>query len=156
MDYTPKPTEYKNTIFRSKTEAIFAHCFQLTDILWEYEPKLLTNNGWWTPDFRIAWKNNHGSLSLWLVEIKPGAVTETYKQQLKQTYRNVKRGHELNYGIGDTDPLFLICANPFNSYEPRIIEALFDDKCDEWIWIREADWIIDRLDDAKNHRFDLK
>jgi len=70
----PKPTRYKNIVFRSKSEAKMAFTLDLRkSVKWLYEPSGFP--GEWTPDFAVwgLWV-----IAPFLVEYKPAEPTEEY------------------------------------------------------------------------------
>jgi hypothetical protein len=51
-DRKPTPTEFLGVVYRSRSEAIVAAAFNMTEIKWEYEPSH-ARVGDWVPDFFI-------------------------------------------------------------------------------------------------------
>ena len=76
----PVRTEYCGTVFRSKSEAVFARCLDLSPRVWEwcYEPDS-RGHEW---DFAV-WD---GARNI-LVELKPLEPTETYVENLIESER---------------------------------------------------------------------
>lgn len=114
----PIPTEYKGTVFRSKSEAILARCFDLNRNDWIYEPGIGgINSDHMIPDHDWDFVVHYGQCVDYLVEYricieyKPRKPTETYicnlenkimdffsgereaffrlQQQLKPDFRNI-------------------------------------------------------------------
>jgi len=60
MNYTPKETQYKGVVYRSKTEAMFALILDTSARLQKdiqihfYEPTFLKTGGGYVPDFMIV------------------------------------------------------------------------------------------------------
>ena len=79
----PIPTEYEGTVFRSKSEAVFARSLSLAGCHWQYEPKLGgLESAWNIPphdwDFHICTKEGMSCF----VEYKPSKPTPTYMNNL--------------------------------------------------------------------------
>ena len=84
--FKPKPTEYKGTVFRSKSEAIFARHLELCGFDWRYEPK--PSESFWiggvhTWDF-LALKFVEGVEHRYFIEYKPSKPTKTYVDNLRK------------------------------------------------------------------------
>lgn len=81
----PKLTECKGTVFRSKSEAIFARHLDLCGLHWVYEPDRSKTDHWiggdhcW--DFFVSCFLNCGFVCSY-IEYKPSAPTDTYVQNL--------------------------------------------------------------------------
>jgi len=77
-----KPTQYGNTIFRSRLEARWAVFLDFCDnvLNWEYEPQTFKmKNGWdYTPDFKVVFGNRP---PLYL-EVKPTKPSNEYLNTL--------------------------------------------------------------------------
>jgi len=83
----PIPTEYRGTVFRSKSEAVFARALDLAKIgQWEYEPeheKTHSPHPWDFSIFDDRCKRCH-----WiLIEYKPSQPTMTYVRHLTELVR---------------------------------------------------------------------
>ena len=86
-DFTPRPTEYRGVLFKSKSEAKYARLLDIVqpEIGWAYEPKdiahILTQitNSNYCPDFVgfVAAPGNRGFLCA-VVEYKPKRPTDAY------------------------------------------------------------------------------
>jgi hypothetical protein len=170
---TPIPTEYKGTLFRSKSEAILARAFDLSEIFWEYEPKEFEVDGW-VPDFRIEPKG-HNDRAIVLVEYKPSAPTEAYKANLINRIRKLVEG---GLRLRDTDcysteNFFALISGNYRNL-PLEVEFVqpsgkyFDVDYNEMtgFWVPFNDLItfnnrfcfsfLDRMEEASKYRFDLK
>lgn len=95
----PKPTQYGNTLFRSRLEARWAVFFDFTEnvLNWEYEPcTFRLPNGWdYTPDFRIRVCLNDGRRGIGefhlgeiYVEVKPTKISPEYKETISKFARH--------------------------------------------------------------------
>ena len=83
----PRPTQYRNILFRSKLEARTAVLLDnIPNVLsWKYEPKSfkLPAKGWeYTPDFGIVYYLR-GVKNQCLFEVKPNAPSEQYLTYLQ-------------------------------------------------------------------------
>lgn len=108
-DYTPIPTEYKGTRFRSKSEAVFARFLDLVEASWVYEPSEHFGHVWDFIVFPEPVLYRHHSMRLqgeffissddvgatpqpienkpFLVEYKPSMPTNTYIDNLRKSMR---------------------------------------------------------------------
>lgn len=58
MSFKPRPTSYKGTLMRTRTEALFAQHCDHVGLEWEYEPLCFGDgSGQYLPDFRITGRN---------------------------------------------------------------------------------------------------
>lgn len=106
----PIKTEYKQIVFDSKSEAVFARTLHLVNIAWHYQPgchngQLITgfhNHPWDFCLFQIGWR------PLILIEYKPSMPTRTYLENLTKKVR--------------TNPkeTFVIWGNPWEDTQPEI------------------------------------
>ena len=115
----PTLTQYRQTVFRSKSEAVFARALDLVDAEWIYEPfagkgDAPADHQW---DFlvflpyltnQIAAVNNHTfqgnrvcySYEPWLIEYKPISPNATYINNLLKRLKTWNgKTFELNYGL---------------------------------------------------------
>lgn len=134
------PTEYKGTVFRSKSEAIFARavdmcrCFSAT---WQYEPDFLVPG--YTPDFKITFFN---TVSIFL-EYKPTKPTKTYVNRVKDF-------------VDGTGIEFVIFAySPFKN-EPVSYEGWNLTKWQKTLIASFCLTVIENMHKAKEFRFDLE
>lgn len=79
--YTPRPTEYRGIVFRSKSEAMLACALDASDMwAWSYESKALRAASGYVPDFLMMQHTvgpERGG-TLIVAEYKPIRPTETY------------------------------------------------------------------------------
>lgn len=153
----PKPTQYGNTLFRSRLEARWAVFLDFTNnvLNWEYEPQTFTlQNGWeYTPDFKVSYfpqrrlrqKQQPKPQQIYL-EIKPKETSNQYDKFLAR----FSVEHNLN---------ILICICPMfrqsdemltgiiTRQKPRVTPKLIDDLFPNW---RRGHY------HARTFRFDLK
>lgn len=86
MNIKPKPTRYRDILFRSRLEAKWAIVFDnLPNVLhWQYEPctyKIQPYNWDYTPDFYVVLYHK-GERIRQYVEIKPKAISKEYNKFL--------------------------------------------------------------------------
>ena len=107
----PTKTEYKGTVYRSKTEAIFARCLDLAGLEYQYEPSCDGavyfnendpepdyNNGIpYTPDFIVSVGQFPYDRNL-LIEVKPSVPSETYLNNLHNKLFEETKG--MRFGLG--------------------------------------------------------
>ena len=105
---TPRKTEYKRTIFKSKADAQLARYFDVASLptkygefiqhRWWYEPEFL-RVGDYVPDFLIQatevnrWDDRFylENIRYSVIEVKPSGTTETYKNELAERYLQIKQ-----------------------------------------------------------------
>jgi len=107
----PSPTEYRGTVFRSKSEAVIARGFDLESIQWRYEPSEYEVDGW-VPDFEI----DSSKTEWWIVvEYKPTQITRTYRDLLKKRFKELRENWRLEYP-GEPNDLAtgLLIGSPFS------------------------------------------
>lgn len=118
QSFAPTLTEYRQTVFRSKSEAVFARSLDLVGALWNYEPfagkKGVPGGHHW--DFLIflpclkrqfAHVGSHVFLgegyfvySPWFIEYKPARPTRTYTENLISKLESWDgQNHYGNYGL---------------------------------------------------------
>ena len=164
--FKAKPTEYHGTVFRSKSEAIYAKALHNLSLDYVYEPVWACDalDGEWTPDFSVmlspldAWlftvfpKDNMWTEAI--IELKPSGVTDTYREQtvdyLSRLVRQSDDGHTPVLGVlsfcnaytGSTEQQCFARGNRFkNTNKELSVEA-----GKRW---RAA------IIEAKDYRFDL-
>ncbi len=109
----PTKTEYKGTVYRSKTEAIFARCLDLSGYEFRYEYRRFADaTGGYLPDFYIANKSkSRFQQDFFIVEIKPSIPTETYKNKLAESFKKISSYKSGNFWPwSDLDHKFIIFA----------------------------------------------
>lgn len=155
---TPRPTEYKGTVFRSKSEAVIARALDVTSFVWEYEPERFRHHDW-TPDFwavshrqAIHYPTQKRAVISLIIEYKPSEPTETYMTELSGRMMAIRTGV-----VGSEDIPLLVCGNPFNETIPRSVFVLERDGA----WgLLTSRWLttdfFHNWTEAKNYRFDLK
>jgi len=153
------PTEYQGVVFKSKSEAIFAHNLTLGGILWEYEPEYWVIDDGWCPDFLVSmrWRaaqNHPPRVGIAIIEYKPCEPTLSYLDNLGQKYVQIAeeglslcRFH-LAYG---------------SSFEPEKERGIWTFSWSSQSWskdIHDPDinnfTYLANLDAARSYRFDLK
>jgi len=148
----PQKTEYKEVVYRSKSEARVAKYLDDCVVCFEYEPDWCQVDSW-TPDFAI-WREyrdggqgpGRGRPELTIVEYKPRMVTETYLENLGEWFSELKRRVPFcctHLWVGDfwDEVRCRYVFRPSNS------------------WHRVDGWPGDDLviaDDIKGYRFDLE
>jgi len=145
----PIPTEYKQIVFRSKSEAIFAHAMTLSGAQWEYEPG---NWDGYTPDFAVflgvrGWPEIYLNV---LVEYKPSIPTDTYVQRLQKVkIPDCYDAFFVFYGTAYDNPSAYgwIGINFEEEREQPLSAAISLAFCDP---------VMDKMQEAKAYRFDLK
>lgn len=97
MNHTPRPTEYAGTRFRSKSEAVFARCLELSGYTWEYEPGEVAGHSW---DFLIDRKHLCGrdQERFVFIEYKPSEPTASYIDSLTERMKHCPVESLLVYG----------------------------------------------------------
>lgn len=97
MNHTPRPTEYAGTRFRSKSEAVFARCLELSGYAWEYEPGEVAGHKW---DFLIDRRHLCGRYRerFVFIEYKPSEPTRSYVESLTERMRHCPVESLLVYG----------------------------------------------------------
>lgn len=139
----PTPTEYKGTLFRSKTEAIYARAFDIIGWKWEYEPYVPM----WghNPDFLIsANAASDGRLRLVVMEVKPSKPTSTYLKSILHAATHYNEGFRCRSQI--------IYGNPWDGGDVMVMK-IEDGK---WSAPAKIDWMMEVLIEAKEYRFDLE
>lgn len=76
-------TEYRNVVFRSKSEAIFARCLDLAGSAWQYEPKDAIHQCKHRWDFIVCIQDKYPIY----LEYKPSEPTRTYVSNLHNSVR---------------------------------------------------------------------
>jgi hypothetical protein len=170
-DLTPRRTQYKGIVFRSKSEAVFARSLDLVGMPWRYEPF----NGLDNPPGKHQWDflvfTNiltlpvatcgdysyvlHGHKQVlyepWFVELKPQAPNEFYLNDLRGRLLSCKqKGYPGNFGV--------ISGNPWNataySYSILLHQRVpSDEACRELAYIAEQAAAFSG--EAMNYRYDL-
>lgn len=81
------PTNYKNIIFRSRTEARWALFFDLMNIKWDYENEgyLLNSNNCYLPDFEITLPNGNE----YYIEVKHENFDKFENHELVEKYKTL-------------------------------------------------------------------
>ncbi len=176
-DLTPRLTEYKGIVFRSKSEAMFARYLELeaeedADLCgpggpfgsrncissmlsgFQYEPEYLAVDGW-VPDF-VRWRivgprdaNCLPKLAFDVIEYKPSRPTETYVKAF------MSRCDELGRRYGPYLHLcFVIYYGSIWTTE-RVLLHVYESKAG-WVASQvEEDWLVNFEDAVKATRFDL-
>ena len=150
-----RPTEYKGTVYRSKSEAYVARWLDSLDWAFSYEPEWL-RVGNYVPDFAYSTPRNYFLTGMWhpsvtVVEFKPVAPTRTYMLELEARFREIENKVKDSFEIG----FELWLGSPFK------IESM------EWCVLSSSSkkwkgynlWpFMDNHDprDLKSYRFDLK
>lgn len=81
-------TEYRGTVFDSKSEAVFARALDLAETLWAYHPPPPYHKSEHPWDFIVQVRHPHESK--WtLVEYKPSAPTQVYLDNLTELMRSL-------------------------------------------------------------------
>jgi hypothetical protein len=75
------PTAFNGVMYRSKSEARLAVCFDAWGWDFEYEPKIRSMPGF-TPDFKITQKNG----AIRIIEYKPVFPVDRYLRKLKSNF----------------------------------------------------------------------
>jgi len=145
------PTTYAGTLFKSKSEAVFARAMHIAKVAWVYE---LVDLDGYKADFLVKLgecKHDDGEsdYASFLVEYKPTQPTDSYIAYLISKLEN----SELD--------LALVCGSPFND-DDWTLKMLFRKPPAEPAWqIVCADRLffkptVAALAEAKAYRFDLK
>ncbi len=79
-----KPTRYNGVLYRSKSEAMLAVCFDAWGWAFEYEPRLRSMPSF-KPDFLIKHSDNR----LRVIEYKPKRPTDLYTRDLFRKFRTL-------------------------------------------------------------------
>lgn len=170
-DLTPRRTQYKGIVFRSKSEAVFARSLDLVGMPWLYEPF----NGLDNPPGKHQWDflvfTNIRTLPLttcgdyayvlrghdqvlyrpWFVELKPQAPNEVYLNDLRSRLLSCEQKcYPGNFGV--------IAGNPWNAtaYSCNILlhqHVSRDDARRELAYI--ANEAAGFTDEATRYRYDL-
>lgn len=139
-----RPTQYKGIIFRSKTEALYARAFDLTEWPWDYEPEI---QDWpHKPDFLLSVRTNTsgGALRLAVVEIKPSKPTAAYLKSITKAATK----------FASQSPMleaYVLYGNPWDGGD--VMCQHFEDG--DWQDPKPFKGMMDRLIEAENYRFDL-
>lgn len=145
-----RPTEYCGVTFRSLSEAIFARALHLNRIVWQYEPPNFKVNEW-SPDF-LAAPEKLSDLEF-LIEYKPGEITDTYRSDLERRFSYLHTHSKLER------PMYLVAGSTYDLSSPRTVER-FCPYAEDFPWytvpIEECLGLIKCWDVAKEYRFDLK
>jgi hypothetical protein len=162
VDFTPRPTEYKGVVYRSKSEAMFARFLELQVSGRRlggfcYEPNEMEIDGW-IPDF-LGWslskRSNRPCITYSLFEYKPKTPTATYLESLaKKIHRIVDAAEALPAYCGVS--LSVFCGGFFG---PAVFlsPTKLAPRC--WRFQQEVidDWLpADVLQTIKQTRFDLE
>jgi hypothetical protein len=143
----PRQTEYRNVIFRSRSEAIFAHSLDRLKLLWAYEPAEFKQNDSWVFDFQVIFPGiDPGTLTTAFIEYKPAGVTSVTKRELTQRFRFAKGSNQI---------AILLVGCPFDPKVPRSAQVLQDDGT----WNEEPEWLealTSEWPEARKFRFDLE
>jgi hypothetical protein len=87
----PKPTQYGNILFRSRTEARWAVLLDFTPnvLNWWYEPETFKMpNGWtYTPDFLVKFCRPSGKIDTVYLEVKPSAPSGDWSRAVDRVVR---------------------------------------------------------------------
>ncbi len=155
-DLTPRPTEYKGIVFRSKSEAMFARWLDLSRGEHEgfiYEPRCCMI-GNWKPDF-LRWgvhvyeSGRLPCLTYEVIEYKPSRPTDTYIFEFAARcgehdlrHSNRKRFlYSLYYGsVWQTDRGFIEVHETLDRF---------------YTLDNQEDWLVEYEDEIKATRFDL-
>lgn len=159
------PTEYKGTVYRSKSEAMFARWLELQGRQSIYEPKGFEVSGW-NPDFLSWWvppiepymfrgeylRPELPMLSYELIEYKPSRPTQTYIKSFDSRCAAIWQRYQR------LDVLFLFRCS-FHIYygsvytsERGVVDCIHDSCLD----VIEYDWIGEHEEAIRNTRFDLE
>ena len=136
------PTDYSDTRFRSKSEAIFARAMDLTEIRWEYEPDIWTD---YTPDFAVHLETEYFKYKVsYLIEYKPSEPTQAYVERLQQlTLPQEFEEFYLVYGNTYDQTVGFINLGSRGRFGNILFVAMF------------LSPLCGRFMDAKDYRFDL-
>jgi len=130
MNKTMKPisTEYKGTVFRSKSEAIFARCLDLAGWVTCYEP---VNHNNWNSQCGHMWDfgcfNNDPRTAphpMLYIEYKPSLPTKTYVRNLRASIHEhwIEKCREFLKAINDQENALVQCEWLINGVEsPRYV-----------------------------------
>tara|TARA_R110000868_G_scaffold42493_1_gene143708 strand:- start:762 stop:1814 length:1053 start_codon:yes stop_codon:yes gene_type:complete len=174
-----RPTEYKGTVYRSKSEAMFARYLELSLGDWcanrddgfiatagfQYEPAYMELSGW-RPDFLVfctslpcsitldarlsmGFKYSAPSTSYSIYEYKPSRPTDTYIEEFKQRCNAI-----LSNAYDDDLRYGTTCSIYYGS--PFSNDRSVIDVDEGFIEDREHDWLKEYETKVKATRFDLK
>lgn len=147
-----RPTEYDGVVFRSKSEAIMARNLDLTGFVWEYEPKKLSLQDGWRPDFWVVFPRKltkSPTIIQVVMEYKPSKPTDTYIKELMRRFSDIDKKVSDDFFFG-----ILACGNPFDDKQKKTVTA-FETTTGR---IVELDWnhlFFRNFDEARRYRFDL-
>ena len=172
-----KPTEYRGTRYRSKSEAIFARCLDTSTAVavWEYEPVATVAGGtlavhpW---DFLVETYSEfvaHGRMVL-AIEYKPYEPAPAYIEPLRERYLGELSKCKEAGSFSQMLPAALVWGSPFNGPPPGIENngnpyvlfpfavddpgpRLFDDNCDI---AKVLGITAEHAEEARGYRFDLR
>jgi len=169
QDFTPRITEYKGVVYRSKSEAMFARWLELAygDEIGSgfiYEPKGYSV-GRWNPDF-LLWfvtnpkSNPHSELNFpviyrSIIEYKPSIPTETYVQEFYNRCSNIIAKFKSS-GVAEISSFdFTLCYGSVYSKNRGYFEF--------WPWSKDVggchfatDWLENYEQKIRATRFDLE
>jgi len=158
--YTPRKTEYKGVVFKSKSEAIVARSMDLVGLLWEYEPYQTKCNDGYICDFWVivpASVVNDGRPSNWFqnvfIEYKPSIPTNTYLNEIYDRFKTL--------GLKRNPTIWILYGNPFDDTVQSgwLAIDVYDENHLKRKWRSLGPsflGVIDKWHEAKKYRFDLK
>ncbi|WP_026463509.1 hypothetical protein [Adhaeribacter aquaticus] len=160
------PTEYKGIIFRSKTEAILARCWDIFNeqndsnitVHYEYEPKSLLLPDGYVPDFAVTtWYGDIKKSILMIIELKPCAVTETYKRKLGKRFDailSIMGQSRIPMGFLQEVRMELFTCNFFEDNHINTSQVYQNGRFSAPHELRSGE--LDCIQQAKSYRFDLQ
>jgi hypothetical protein len=113
-----RKTEYKGTVYRSKSEAMFAASLDFLGRKWVYEPRFysVTSCGLeWLPDFAVL-VHNRNEFCWDIVEFKPSQVSSVYLSELSD------KAIELFAQKGPPIEVHLVT---FNWFDPKLCDCVY-------------------------------
>ncbi len=171
--YNAKKTTYSNIVFKSKSEAIIARCFDLaeedfvnTTIFWEYEPERFKIDDY-APDFIVKvglkYKLNRKGRGvkdyilsfIHVIEYKPKMPTDSYLQYWAENCAKINAKDV----FGLIDVFMLVIGSPYDDKGIQSFNLEYKDK--QVNLLQGCNWIESifsktRIETAKRYRFDLK
>ena len=151
MHKKPTKTEYKGTVYKSKTEAIFARCLDLAGCAYKYEPAIFKANDGYVPDFVVFDRD----MNLYIIELKPSEPTEVYRDKLANYF------HTLNLHVCEKAIPVLIVFNPWEGHVSFSTYEIISKRHGMWMGVlRSPECRLTRgikydMRFAKKYRFDL-
>ena len=154
---TARKTEYKDQVFKSKSEAIFARAIdQNVDRCFCYEPDWTVLPCGYVADFDFVFVVDTPLAKMELqiaVEYKPSMPTKTYKKELLSRFRAIREKEE---GFFSTIVHYLLIVG--NAYDDKpVVVYSMDDSGQCFVpWpdcrcVKMKQWLVG----AKDYRFDL-